>query len=207
MSQVDDIYAQSVGFTILQGRVRQNRILNLRQSLEQICGSAGWTVSQYWVTALEEAVRGEDFKDLLCVEVKHQNTLHRGAITKAFEAALRGKAPWISSETDGSIVIADPDAAIEWFLSSSRRRDLIPKDLADIVVPPSSAPSTKEKPQPKTIELIQDAAGKLGKTHGDFAVFEEYRRAICEVAGVDPNARGWSEDSIRRALRDASAAN
>jgi ribosomal protein L12E/L44/L45/RPP1/RPP2 len=142
-----------VNFLILQGHIRQNRILHLRQSLEQICGSAGWTVSHYWMTALEEAVHGEDFKDLLCAEVKHQNTLHRGAITKAFEAALRGKARWISSETDGSIVIADPDAAIKWFLSSSRRRDLIPKELADMVVPPTVA-----APVPAPLSTTSDEA-------------------------------------------------
>jgi hypothetical protein len=81
-----------------------------------------------------------------------------------------------------------------------------PKDLADMVVPATSVPTTKKKPAATTIELIQDAARKLGKAHGDFAVFEEYRRALCEFAGVDPNSRGWSEDNIRRALKAASAA-
>jgi hypothetical protein len=44
------------------------------------------------------------------------------------------------------------------------------------------------------------AAARLGKTQADYKTFGEYRRVLIEVAEVNPDARGWSEDTIRRAL-------
>ena len=38
-----------------------------------------------------------------------------------------------------------------------------------------------------------------------YGKFEQYRRALCAAAGVDPGTRGWGEDSVRNALRAESA--
>lgn len=48
---------------------------------------------------------------------------------------------------------------------------------------------------------ILRAAEKLGKGPADFPTFEEYRRELCKVAGVDDRCRGWGEDSVRRAFK------
>ena len=59
--------------------------------------------------------------------------------------------------------------------------------------PPRSRQSTAER--------IRKAARELGKLCKDLGNFENYRRALCKQAGVDDNARGWQEDTVREALR------
>jgi hypothetical protein len=55
--------------------------------------------------------------------------------------------------------------------------------------------------RPSARSEIQAAARKLGKTSKEFPRFEDYRRALCDLARVDYDTRGWSEDSVRRATQ------
>jgi hypothetical protein len=101
----------------------------------------------------------KDFQDLLCagVEQKRQAFPHRAVIAKWVKTALKEGQPWIRSGTNGSILIVEPRAAINWFLNSPTRCGLIPKELADMVAPStvdaapvlvqlSSAPETEQAP-------------------------------------------------------------
>jgi hypothetical protein len=57
-----------------------------------------------------------------------------------------------------------------------------------------------EDPEVNTLMKIQKAYQALGKDRKDYPAFEQFRRALCDAAGVPYKARGWSEDNIRRAL-------
>jgi hypothetical protein len=84
-----------------------------------------------------------------------------------------------------------------------------PPELGEYLDKPHGPTSQPAAKQPRVYKSerpnIQGAARKLGKGQGDFKNFEEYRRALCKVAGVNDVARGWGEDNVRQALKAMTA--
>src|SRR5262249_8223256 len=140
-------------------------------------------------------------------------SLFRLNVLGALREAIESREPWIVPTSTGEDMpdglrglIVDLRPAAQWLLSNPLRCDLVPPDLRAYLesISPSEpeVPSRQTRPGPISVaSKIREAATRLKTVPKDFRSFKEYRRELLQVAGVSDQARGWSEDNIRRALR------
>jgi hypothetical protein len=126
------------------------------------------------------------------VEQKRPTFPHRALISKWLKLALAEGRPWIRSGTDDSILIVEPPAAISWFLASPTRCQLIPKELADMVAPPTVDPA----PAPLQISAASESEHAPTPPRTELTLLTESQKRL----GGRPPAVNWkmvSDEVIR----------
>jgi hypothetical protein len=203
---------QALALSMIRGR----RTTGSGSSDEEEFAKLGFRdANEYWYGAVSEPMKALDFVFLLATHLLDPTTpvyLVNMSIEKALCLALKTetwfiKDPHSPERGAGDLdrLMLHPRAAAQWLLSLPKQKHLVPPGLRAFL-----EPSERREQVPRrshgTQSAIRDAAHKLGKKRTQYRTFEEYRRALCKMADVDPKTRGWGEDSVRRALSGAECA-
>jgi hypothetical protein len=172
--------------------------------------------NEYWHVAMSEPMNALSFAQLLAVHlsdpVTSDNSVLNMNIESAFCLALKTGEPWFirvpyapeRGPSDLNRLMLHPRTAAEWLLSMPRRGHLVPPGLRAFLESSKREGITRRPRVYRTSRAeILSAARELGKPPNQYPTFKAYMRALCTAAGVDPAKRGWSEDSVRNALKGA----
>lgn len=214
-------------FRLAELRITANRLTGRPQNMEETCRSEGLTVDEFWTIALSQPMETLKFERFLLAEFTNPRCEEHGLLELDIRSALRDARKWGEPwflKTPGAEGGADDlrdlsvrtREAVEYLLRNPMREHLVQPMLRAFMEgepgrgPRCSTPAPKDTVQKRPRSkgggkqaAIQAAIKKLGKYHDNYPSFKEYRRDL--MAGIPDKARGWSEDSIRRAEHSVRA--